>query len=141
MAVELVLHPFLAVINYLHTNGIAHRDIKPENILFTGDMRLKLCDFGLAINMREEKAVTRAGTLEYMAPEVLNCPFKNKPEENKENQELHYSFHVDTVRVAVLSLRGKRARLVLLLARPLTSVCLFLRTGCACFLRSGRPAC
>jgi hypothetical protein len=26
-------------------------------------MRLKLCDFGLAINMREERAVTRAGTL------------------------------------------------------------------------------
>lgn len=39
------------------------RDIKPENILFTADMRLKLCDFGLAINMREERAVTRAGTL------------------------------------------------------------------------------
>jgi serine/threonine protein kinase len=42
---------------------VAHRDIKPENILFTADMRLKLCDFGLAINMREERAVTRAGTL------------------------------------------------------------------------------
>lgn len=39
-------------------------DIKPENILFTKDMRLKLCDFGLAINMREERAVTRVGTLE-----------------------------------------------------------------------------
>ncbi len=39
------------------------RDIKPENILFTADMKLKLCDFGLAINMRDERAVTRAGTL------------------------------------------------------------------------------
>eukprot|EP00197_Chlamydomonas_leiostraca_P002925 CAMPEP_0202857414 /NCGR_PEP_ID=MMETSP1391-20130828/360_1 /ASSEMBLY_ACC=CAM_ASM_000867 /TAXON_ID=1034604 /ORGANISM="Chlamydomonas leiostraca, Strain SAG 11-49" /LENGTH=678 /DNA_ID=CAMNT_0049536207 /DNA_START=165 /DNA_END=2201 /DNA_ORIENTATION=- len=102
-AVELVLHPFLLVINYLHANGIAHRDIKPENILFTADMRLKLCDFGLAINMREERAVTRAGTLEYMAPEVLNCPFKNKPEENKDNERLHYSYHVDTWAVGVLT--------------------------------------
>ncbi|GFH09303.1 protein kinase domain-containing protein [Haematococcus lacustris] len=80
-AVELVLHPFLLVLNYLHSN---------ENILFTADMRLKLCDFGLAINMREERA-------------VLNCPFKQKPDENKENSALHYSFHADTWAVGVLS--------------------------------------
>ncbi len=62
-------------------------------------MCLKLCDFGLAINMNDERAVTRAGTLEYMAPEVLSCPYKNKPDENKDNLKLVYSFHVDTVRV------------------------------------------
>jgi hypothetical protein len=31
-------------------------------------MCLKLADFGLAIDLREERAVTRAGTLDYMAP-------------------------------------------------------------------------
>lgn len=46
------------------------RDLKPENILFTRTLGLKLCDFGLAIDLRDERAVTRAGTLEYMAPEV-----------------------------------------------------------------------
>ena len=50
--------------------GIVHRDIKPENILFSGGMSLKLADFGLAIDLRKEKAVTRAGTLDYMAPEA-----------------------------------------------------------------------
>ena len=30
-----------------------------------------------------------------MAPEVLRCPFKSKPEENKEKSELHYSNRVD----------------------------------------------
>ncbi len=37
------------------------RDIKLENILFTSTGVLKLCDFGLAINLRLERAVTRAG--------------------------------------------------------------------------------
>jgi hypothetical protein len=55
---------------YLHTRGIVHRDIKPENILFSAGMCLKLADFGLAIDLRQERAVTRAGTLDYMAPEV-----------------------------------------------------------------------
>lgn len=46
---------------YLHTRGIIHRDIKPENILFSKGMTLKLADFGLAIDLRRERAVTRAG--------------------------------------------------------------------------------
>ncbi len=45
---------------------LTYSDIKPENVLFTRSMQLKLCDFGLAIDLREERAVTRAGTLEYM---------------------------------------------------------------------------
>ena len=32
-------------------------------------MVLKLGDFGLAIDLREERAVTRAGTLDYMVRE------------------------------------------------------------------------
>jgi serine/threonine protein kinase len=56
---------------YLHTRAIIHRDIKPENILFANNGScLKLADFGLAIDLRQERAVTRAGTLDYMAPEV-----------------------------------------------------------------------
>lgn len=50
----------------LDLNQICRRDIKPENILLSKSMAIKLCDFGLAIDLREERAVTRAGTLEYM---------------------------------------------------------------------------
>lgn len=37
------------------------RDIKPENVLFGNNMVLKIADLGLAVNLREEPAVTRVG--------------------------------------------------------------------------------
>lgn len=47
-----------------------HRDIKPENILFDEGV-LKVADFGLALNMNEENAVTRAGGLPWFH---TDCP-------------------------------------------------------------------
>lgn len=103
LAVQMVLEPFMRVLQFLHSRGIIHRDIKPENIMFNKNMCLKLGDFGLAIDLREERAVTRAGTLDYMAPEVLKCPFKSRPEENKDNNRLHYSARVDSWALGVLT--------------------------------------
>lgn len=73
--VNLVLRPIICVLSYMHDQGIVHRDLKPENIMITTDGNLKLIDFGLAINVNDEPAKTRAGTLPYMAPEILiNLP-------------------------------------------------------------------
>ncbi|KXZ48406.1 hypothetical protein GPECTOR_28g813 [Gonium pectorale] len=103
-AVNLVLQPFLTALHYLHTQGIVHRDIKPENVLFAEGQVLKLADFGLAIDLKEERANTRAGTLDYMAPEVLRCPTKKTPDENKGNpQSQHYSTAVDAWAVGVFA--------------------------------------
>eukprot|EP00775_Hariotina_reticulata_P007638 gene7638-7840_t len=103
MTVSLVLQPFLRALHYLHASGIAHRDIKPENILFSGDMVLKIADFGLAVNLREERAVTRVGTLDYMAPEVLRCPLKRNPGDNKDNLAVAYQQSVDSWAVGILA--------------------------------------
>jgi len=82
-------------INYCHNMGIAHRDLKPENFLFEtkeADSDLKIIDFGLSKiispgttfhdtgltggkgkkQTRElDRMNTRAGTQNYISPEVL----------------------------------------------------------------------
>lgn len=52
---------------------IAHRDINSKNILVRADLSCCVCDLGLAVIPRrtENKSLSEAGTLRYMAPEVL----------------------------------------------------------------------
>lgn len=60
-------------VSFLHKNNIIHRDIKPENLLFDDDYNIKLCDFGWACSIDSSKErSTFCGTMEYMAPEILN---------------------------------------------------------------------
>jgi serine/threonine protein kinase len=55
---------------HLHHLGKVHRDVKPSNVLVTGEGRVVILDFGLAVDVaRNPGDPRRAGTAFYMSPE------------------------------------------------------------------------
>ncbi|XP_069320466.1 ribosomal protein S6 kinase alpha-6 isoform X1 [Eulemur rufifrons] len=72
--VKFYLAELALALDHLHQLGIVYRDLKPENILLDEIGHIKLTDFGLSKESvdQEKKAYSFCGTVEYMAPEVVN---------------------------------------------------------------------
>ncbi|GCE28321.1 hypothetical protein KDA_38050 [Dictyobacter alpinus] len=63
-----------AALQFAHQAHIMHRDIKPENMLLDTHGEVLLSDFGMALGTQSSRAQNMqaiAGTVAYMAPEVL----------------------------------------------------------------------
>jgi len=83
----LVAYDVADALKYLHARTIIFRDLKPDNIGFDGEGTVKLFDFGLAKELREEERTEDGlyhmtgltGAIRYMAPEVgLRQPYNLK---------------------------------------------------------------
>lgn len=64
----------VSAIEACHDQGVIHRDLKLENVLFESKARsrIKIVDFGISGRCKGNVAEkTDAGTIRYMAPEVL----------------------------------------------------------------------
>mmetsp|Transcript_21413 Transcript_21413/g.46684 ORF Transcript_21413/g.46684 Transcript_21413/m.46684 type:complete len:377 (+) Transcript_21413:208-1338(+) len=74
--VQYFVYQMLRSLKYMHSAGVLHRDLKPSNLLLNSNCDLKVCDFGLARGVNDDKldlteyVVTRW----YRAPEImLSC--------------------------------------------------------------------
>lgn len=61
-----------SALQYCHAKDIIHRDIKPENLLFGQNGQLKIADFGWSVHSPSSRRTTLCGTLDYLAPEMLD---------------------------------------------------------------------
>mmetsp|Transcript_60767 Transcript_60767/g.72166 ORF Transcript_60767/g.72166 Transcript_60767/m.72166 type:complete len:382 (+) Transcript_60767:66-1211(+) len=77
----IVAYDLASAMNYIHSLSIVYRDLKPDNIGFDVRGDVKIFDFGLCKELREEdrypdgtyKLTGYTGSLRFMAPEVALC--------------------------------------------------------------------
>jgi len=64
-----VARQLCAGLGAIHERGVLHRDLKPANVMLDGHGRVRITDFGLALEAGEGGDGEVAGTPAYMAPE------------------------------------------------------------------------
>ena len=79
--IRLFVAEIAIAIHFLHGFGIVYRDLKPENVMLDEEGHIKLIDFNLSKQLRadQESTGTFCGTVEYLAPEIVNKQPYGKP--------------------------------------------------------------
>ena len=84
------MHQCLQGLHYMHSRLIAHRDIKLENILMNGEYKVKLADFSMSTQLKDncKYPTSKSGTIPYLPPESF-CFKKEKNINNISNNINH----------------------------------------------------
>jgi len=116
-AVRFYVAQISSALTYLHENNIMHRDLKPDNILLDERGNAHLTDFNIAVHFGERRLTGVAGSMAYMAPEILNkrgytyyidwwslgvCAYElifgRRPFRGRSNNDLTYSITKDPLK-------------------------------------------
>lgn len=98
-----ILKELLEALIFLKALGYFHCDIKPSNLLIDNELHMKLCDFGLARKFKDLSII--AGTVIFMAPEILEAYEANPRPLTTTINEKTESFSVAATAYSVFSLK------------------------------------
>lgn len=96
--IAFILRETAKALSHLHSNHVIHRDVRGSNILITAEGEVKLCDFGLAKNIKSIMGKTNIsiGSPSWMAPEIVSATSNIADEsEDEDNTESGYSNRAD----------------------------------------------
>jgi len=99
---SMIIKDLAEAIYHLHQRGIAHRDIKPDNVLCMNSnspCKVKLCDFDLcspvSIETTTPQLLSPVGSLEYMAPEVVDIFMVDDYYDDHDEDDISYDKKCD----------------------------------------------
>lgn len=80
MVIKKWMGQILGALVFVHRKKVIHRDLKPSNIFVTEGLNISIGDFGVATIMDDARTRTRTtvGTMNWMAPEVLERPYDER---------------------------------------------------------------
>jgi len=97
-----IVQDLAGAIRFLHQRGVAHRDLKPDNVLCVNSHSpcpIKLGDFDLcsraSIDISTPNMLTPVGSLEYMAPEVVQTFLIDDYDDDDDEEEISYNKKCD----------------------------------------------
>lgn len=69
--VALLLNEVLSALTYVHERNLMHLDVKPSNIMLSNNNSVKMVDFGISQEKKNETNQFQTGSPAYMSPEQV----------------------------------------------------------------------